>query len=70
MFEQYIDQSGPSLGSFVVQVMTFNTDGSIDTVKPIWGLRNHQGPNWMYGQAKVQSSKQFAVRTLKFILYF
>ena len=69
MFEQFIDQSGPSLGSMMVHVMTFTDEGDLDMVKPLWGLQNHQGPNWMYGQAKTQSKQDFAVSFFKFVVF-
>lgn len=60
MYEPFIDPSGPSLGSLKVHLRYQSSEGDLVTL-PVWGLRNHQGPNWMYGQAKVQVDQDFVV---------
>ncbi|CAL4111317.1 unnamed protein product, partial [Meganyctiphanes norvegica] len=60
MYEPFIDPSGPSLGSLRVYKQTEDSDGNV-MMAPVWGLKNHQGPNWMSAQAKVQSSTDYKV---------
>lgn len=59
MYEPFIDPSGPSLGSLMVYI-SFEKDGT-SVLEPVWALKNHQGPNWMYGQARVQNDDDFLV---------
>ncbi|XP_042223309.1 MAM and LDL-receptor class A domain-containing protein 1-like isoform X2 [Homarus americanus] len=60
MYEPFIDPSGPSLGSLLVYTRYENEDGEF-VLQPVWSLKNHQGPNWMYGQAKVQNKNDYTV---------
>ncbi|XP_045139378.1 MAM and LDL-receptor class A domain-containing protein 1-like isoform X1 [Portunus trituberculatus] len=60
MYEPFIDPSGPSLGSLLVHERYESAEGDIVT-RPLWSLKNHQGPNWMYGQAKLQNERDFVV---------
>ncbi|XP_069937459.1 MAM and LDL-receptor class A domain-containing protein 1-like, partial [Cherax quadricarinatus] len=60
MYEPFIDPSGPSLGSLLVHMRYENAEGDM-VLQPVWSLKNHQGPNWMYGQAKLQNNKDFVV---------
>ncbi|XP_063609951.1 MAM and LDL-receptor class A domain-containing protein 1-like [Penaeus indicus] len=59
MYEPFIDPSGPSLGSLMVY-LSYEKDGTL-FLEPVWALKNHQGPNWMYGQARVQYDEDFLV---------
>ncbi|KAI5707041.1 hypothetical protein M8J75_013844 [Diaphorina citri] len=52
MNEPFIDAAGPSLGAVSVFTKTMEKDGTI-TMKPIWRLYNHQGPDWTYAQALI-----------------
>ncbi|ROT72906.1 MAM domain-containing glycosylphosphatidylinositol anchor protein 1 [Penaeus vannamei] len=40
--------------------ISFEKDGT-SVLEPVWALKNHQGPNWMYGQARVQNDDDFLV---------
>ncbi|KAK3871532.1 hypothetical protein Pcinc_023337 [Petrolisthes cinctipes] len=60
MYEPFIDPSGPSLGSLKLHLRYQSSEGDLVTL-PVWGLRNHQGPNWMYGQARVQIDQDYVV---------
>lgn len=53
MNEPFIDNTGPSLGALAVYAKP--TDGSM---RPVWRLYNHQGPEWQYAQALVQDSSE------------
>lgn len=63
MYEPFIDPSGPSLGSLLVHMRYESQEGDIVT-RPLWSLKNHQGPNWMYGQAMMQNDQDFVVSRL------
>lgn len=67
MNEPFIDLSGPTLGSLMVYMKYQNSEGDI-VQDPVWGLKNHQGPNWMYGQAKLVNEKDFVVRNESFVV--
>ncbi|KAK7075223.1 hypothetical protein SK128_016275 [Halocaridina rubra] len=58
MYEPFIDPAGPSLGSLMLYLLVDSTEPDRSLI-PVWSLKNHQGPNWQYGQAKVQSDKDF-----------
>lgn len=52
MNEPFIDAAGPSLGAVSVFTKTMEKDGTT-SMKPIWRLYNHQGPDWTYAQALI-----------------
>lgn len=61
MYEPFIEQSGPSLGSLTLYLFSEDATEGTTILRPLWSLRNHQGPNWLYAQAKVQSDTDYAV---------
>lgn len=65
MYEPFIDPSGPSLGSVIVYMRYENSEGEL-VLQPVWSLKNHQGPNWMYGQANLKNENDFVVRKCSF----
>ncbi|XP_071534110.1 MAM and LDL-receptor class A domain-containing protein 1-like [Panulirus ornatus] len=60
MYEPFIDPAGPSLGSLTVYMRYENSEGDL-VLQPVWSLKNHQGPNWMYGQANLKNENDFVV---------
>ncbi|XP_066937101.1 MAM and LDL-receptor class A domain-containing protein 1-like [Macrobrachium rosenbergii] len=58
LYEPFIDPAGPSLGSLTLYSQYID-DKQMPVLEPVWSLKNHQGPNWLYGQAKVKSKKDF-----------
>ncbi|XP_069156146.1 MAM and LDL-receptor class A domain-containing protein 1 isoform X2 [Procambarus clarkii] len=60
MYEPFIDPSGPSLGSLMLHMRYENKDGDM-VLQPVWALKNHQGPSWMHGQAKLLNDNDFVV---------
>lgn len=60
MYEPFIDPSGPSLGSLTVHERYESLEGDIVT-RPLWSLKNHQGPNWIYGQARLRNERDYVV---------
>ncbi|XP_075219109.1 MAM and LDL-receptor class A domain-containing protein 1-like isoform X2 [Lycorma delicatula] len=52
MNEPFIENTGPSLGALTIYVKS--TEKEATTMKPVWRLYNHQGPEWMYAQASIK----------------
>lgn len=61
MYEPFVEPSGPSLGSLTLYLWTEDATEGTTIIKPLWSLKNHQGPNWLYAQAKVESETSYAV---------
>lgn len=53
MNEPFIDTTGPSLGALSIYLRSSDSTG-VSTMKPIWRLYNHQGPDWQYAQALIK----------------
>uniref|UniRef100_A0A6A7FLR1 MAM and LDL-receptor class A domain-containing protein 2-like n=1 Tax=Hirondellea gigas TaxID=1518452 RepID=A0A6A7FLR1_9CRUS len=61
MYEPFIEPSGPSLGALTLYVWSQDPLEGTTILRPLWSLRNHQGPNWLYAQSKVKSENDYAV---------
>ncbi|KAL7643743.1 UNVERIFIED_CONTAM: hypothetical protein RMT77_005749 [Armadillidium vulgare] len=60
MYDPFIEATGPSLGSLRVILMEQDQQG-FQVLRPLWGLKNHQGPNWQYGQLSIETNRQFLI---------
>ena len=61
MYEPFSNAEAPSLGSLTLLMRTQDVEAGNDIIKPLWQVKGHQGPNWLYAQAKVQSDTDYNV---------
>ncbi|XP_047739184.1 MAM and LDL-receptor class A domain-containing protein 2 isoform X2 [Hyalella azteca] len=55
------EPSAPSLGSLSVFVWSEDPKTGNVIFQSVWSLMNHQGPNWLYAQARVLSETSYAI---------